>query len=967
MKLKNPALLTAAILLTINLPGAAPAAPNTAESEPVYLGTETEYASTLQTMFDENGLRKVEVGFNGKGGTLNCRVGLVDRYGRFAAQPIYDEIRLYANLPELGTENVTVLPKIFVGGYTQAKRDGKMGLLNVKGEEVIPCKYDFVGLPAEGMCRVLNKRNKEDWYLGYWNLEQNREVVAPDKYVTGYKNNMIGAIITANDDYTRGKKPAGDYLAVNDFIEGCALVFTERQDTGFNATIVDSNGREVLKNAYYIESAFNKFETYPQKGPYLCFQAPVTIKDREYRKKKDREWYRKDTFETLASGLAGPGGVLIKPTYTTGILAAPSESAFFMNPAEFEILPAHKLIITVKDAEPAYLYGSATGVIDFSGKTVIPFKHGIMFYQAAEKVISGDGTIYALTGKVIGSYDGLDGFFVNGVTRAAKTGAYNPKEDYTPMTRYYVKPDGSFLNVTELLHWSLNQTDPVTRREMSNFSAGGCAWAMNNDRKWGVIDFSGKTVLPFDYDKVSYVKWTEGDNGYAVAEKNGKSGMVNARGKLVVPCSYTNISSVLGSKNTPAVQLTDSSGKKGVADIKTGKILLPVEYDAIGAFAGYKQSVSNWFEMGVYHAKKGDRTVLVDAAGKEVYSTPYSKTVNTHLNFTLEAVNGLYGVYAGSMDNRGRIIIPSALWRSSNLESGSSYTIIVKDKKVCRISANYLDSTYGFKTYAPGKASDTPHPPTEYEKSKKEAQLKALEQARSISSRQRQIRKEPIVQFQHTPSKLLYKTGEAFETAGFKAVYLDIYDNSTDVTKDIELKAGSAAISEGYRFTQAGEKTVDCWYKGKKLNNFKISVIDGNSKLLADGDYHIQLFGKYVAPISASGTFYMELSDKKPAKPFTVKLIKVDAVRGPVYTIRYDGTYVMQPTGRDGAQLRTSNIPHQWRINQNGSFCTIRDYGKQQLLVNAAGEKSANGTKIIVWTVNGSAPDNAKLIFTPAK
>ena len=86
-----------------------------------------------------------------------------------------------------------------------------------------------------------------------------------------------------------------------------------------------------------------------------------------------------------------------------------------------------------------------------------------------------------------------------------------------------------------------------------------------------------------------------------------------------------------------------------------------------------------------------------------------------------------------------------------------------------------------------------------------------------------------------------------------------------------------------------------------------------------------------------------------------------------MYTIRYDGTYVMQPTGRDGAQLRTSNIPHQWRINQNGSFCTIRDYGKQQLLVNAAGEKSANGTKIIVWTVNGSAPDNAKMIFTPAK
>ncbi|WP_310442829.1 hypothetical protein [Tissierella sp.] len=42
-------------------------------------------------------------------------------------------------------------------------------------------------------------------------------------------------------------------------------------------------------------------------------------------------------------------------------------------------------------------------------------------------------------------------------------------------------------------------------------------------------------------------------------------------------------------------------------------------------------------------------------------------------------------------------------------------------------------------------------------------------------------------------------------------------------------------------------------------------------------------------------------------------------------------------------------------------FVTIRDYGKQKLLVNASGQKSHKGTKVIVWSSTGSAPDNGKI------
>ena len=36
--------------------------------------------------------------------------------------------------------------------------------------------------------------------------------------------------------------------------------------------------------------------------------------------------------------------------------------------------------------------------------------------------------------------------------------------------------------------------------------------------------------------------------------------------------------------------------------------------------------------------------------------------------------------------------------------------------------------------------------------------------------------------------------------------------------------------------------------------------------------------------------------------------------------------------------------------------------GTDKLLI-----QTANGTKIIVWSSKGSAPDNAKLVFTPAE
>ncbi len=1101
MKKRIIPLLLAAILLMGMVPTASMAAKPeyTSENEPVYLGTEAEYQTTLDTMFDENGLRKVRVGFYSNNGVLNEKYGLVNKYGNFVVQPIYDEIKLYAFNEDYNYDvEETILPQYFIGGYTQAVRDGKMGLLNTRGEEVIPCQYDFVSLPSEGMCRVFNDIPGSYYsYLGYWNLEQNREVVKPSKYVTLEKNNRIGSPETSK------KKPTGDYLAVHDFIEGYAMVFTEaRVDVSglsYMATIIDKNGKDIFGKSYFVYDFGNTYANYPQKGPYLSYQVPITIKDRTFTKKDDSNWRKTLTFNTYATGLAGPSGVLIKPTYTTGIGATPAEADHFISPARFEINTKNKTIYTEKDHRPDKLYGTGYGVIDFSGKVLIPFSENDLRYSEKENAYSSGYTLYTSTYNKM-DYDGGGIFFTNGYNHAFKyTGNYNPDESYQPFDYYFVKPDGSYLNISKKFGWDPKESY-LTGYEFSEFSTTGYAWIQNKERtKWGLIDFSGNTILPFEFNNVDHESWSLEKNGFAVVEKDGKKGLVNTDGKLVIPCSYKSFEL---SRNLPAdatvIIVENENGKLGLAEKKNGKLLLPVAYDAIGAGtvlvgSSYVQQntqiTSTFFDMGVYYVEKDGKTYLLDKNGKEVFSTDKK---------FYEAVDGLYRIDGSYCDNRGRIIIPDYLDNSTNLESMDSFTIYIKDGKVYRASANYLKSTFGYKTYSPEKTTATPsstrlmvngknvatdaytiggnnyiklrdlaamvnnteknfevtydgsknaislisnkaytsvggemakgdgkakqatrtnskifvdggevsmtaynidgsnyfklrdvmqifdisvgwdsatstatintnggYALTAYEQSKYDAYQKAYQEALENPYQYKQIYEEPFIQFQSTPSKLLYKVGEPFEIAGFKVVDVDVYGFATDVTSDIELKVNSTKIYDGYKFTQAGDKIVDCYYKGEKLNYFKISVIADDIKLLESGHYYLKINGKYIYPVSG-GWYWMELSDKKPDKPFNIQLVGNSEERGPMYYIMYDGQYIRPQTNKNGGQLMADNVQYVWRINKYTKFCTIRDYGNQKLLVNASGAKYDNGTKVTIWSYTGSAPEHGKLTFIKA-
>lgn len=136
-------------------------------------------------------------------------------------------------------------------------------------------------------------------------------------------------------------------------------------------------------------------------------------------------------------------------------------------------------------------------------------------------------------------------------------------------------------------------------------------------------------------------------------------------------------------------------------------------------------------------------------------------------------------------------------------------------------------------------------------------------------------------------------------------------------------------------------------------------VVEG-VEVLADGDYYLQILGKWVYPV-VTNKVWLELSDRKPDQPFTVSLVSYDKERGPKYSISYDDRSIAAQS-LNGEQLQ-SGYKANLKISVYSDFCTIRDYTNQALLATASGASSENGTKVILWKKQGSAPDHGKVMF----
>jgi len=226
------------------------------------------------------------------------------------------------------------------------------------------------------------------------------------------------------------------------------------------------------------------------------------------------------------------------------------------------------------------------------------------------------------------------------------------------------------------------------------------------------------------------------------------------------------------------------------------------------------------------------------------------------------------------------------------------------------------------------------------------------------------------------PTKTTYKVEEALDFSGLELTYFETGSTTKLQYPDPRL---SFTISGGY-VTQAtkllanGSYTIHVWYNDRYYADFQIGVgvtvpatpttptTTAAPGTLADGWYNLRTMNNYVnltakgdaelRKLTTSAAYYAE---NKGNGQITLKLAS--------------GMYLgLSGTIVDGLRLKAVSSPYTWNLysENNKDIFSLRPPADTKKIVNASGERSVDGTQIIIWIYETlDAPDHAEFQFVP--
>jgi hypothetical protein len=199
---------------------------------------------------------------------------------------------------------------------------------------------------------------------------------------------------------------------------------------------------------------------------------------------------------------------------------------------------------------------------------------------------------------------------------------------------------------------------------------------VNLDNKWGYIDATGATKIPFKYEEASYFH-----EGLAPVKLNGKWGFINKTGATVIPFKYENAGNFFD-----GLAIVELGGKVGYIN-KTGGVAIPIKYDK-QTDANYK----NCIHCGpIYSFTDGKTTVILD--GK-------CGTIDTKGNYTPCKEEDLETTTInGTVNGKGGI------WVKGNCQTNRDIREVTLNDKAVGMAVNYDNQTM-FQGLSEFKAGD---------------------------------------------------------------------------------------------------------------------------------------------------------------------------------------------------------------------------------------------------------------------
>ncbi|WP_084650898.1 WG repeat-containing protein [Runella zeae] len=212
----------------------------------------------------------------------------------------------------------------------------------------------------------------------------------------------------------------------------------------------------------------------------------------------------------------------------------------------------------------------------------------------------------------------------------------------------------------------------------------GIMYVQNKEKKYGFIDTTGKTVIPFVYDKAENFS----RQGLTIVSQNGKYALMNLGGKYLTPFKYDAIDHWDLNNELIRVKVND---KLGYINTKGEELTL------------FNYTMADEFKKGFAVVGINNKKGMIDKTGKEIVQLEYDWIRNDNSKAGRAIVtknmkntvffddNSLFGI----IDNRGNIIVPCIYEYIAELPSHlhpdlypDNYYYYKKNKKIGILKCN---------------------------------------------------------------------------------------------------------------------------------------------------------------------------------------------------------------------------------------------------------------------------------------
>lgn len=539
--------------------------------------------------------------------------------------------------------------------YLIVKNDGKQGVINIEGKEIVPPKYENLNIYSDedftdgGIVVELNEK------YGAFDLEGN-ELVPLGLYDTIYPQLTNDLLLVKNNNHHSGSYKWGyidregnevipfEYSSANSFSEGYATVSAGDVD-GF----IDIMGNFTKLEYDYLGQKFSS-------GLLAVKNYLDTGRKDEYGIIRDELWGFVDTKGELVIPLKYDN--IRNDRYMDGFVIYEVDGKYgFLNADGNEITPAkYDYVDYFTDGLAPVIINDKLGFINESGTEVSPLKYDIASF-------GGSYDTYGAT-----NFNGRD--YLN-VSVNHKYGIINKegKEIIAPKydNSFYFRDGYATVSVNGrygLIDRSGNEVVPLIYDYVWSSFDDGLA-LVELDGKDGFINKNFELVIPIEFNANLFC------NGFANVYSNGKYGFINTSGELVIPYQY---SFVRDFRNGLCIVRHYGQEDNTCID-ETGKQVIPTEYDChwvnsdgsiivdLNGEYGCIDTNGNitipfiydWidtFDNGLVYAELNGKSGLLDIEGNQL--TEFTYDINSMLSSTDDGQGGYY--YKGSIDGKYGII-----------------------------------------------------------------------------------------------------------------------------------------------------------------------------------------------------------------------------------------------------------------------------------------------------------------------